>query len=113
EMRSYFMVERSPQLPADSQAHLAKALELEPDLIDAHLLRANVYWHLNHDAAHTLAELEPLLARAPNDPRASEVMSDAKGTLGDWQGQLDAIKRAIELDPHNTEYLLSLGAAYT
>jgi len=32
--------------------------------------------------------------------------------LGDWQGQLDAIKRAIELDPHNTEYLLSLGVAY-
>src|SRR5437773_6411166 len=35
EARSYLMVERSPQLLADSQAHLAKALELEPDLIDA------------------------------------------------------------------------------
>jgi TolB-like protein/class 3 adenylate cyclase/Flp pilus assembly protein TadD len=112
EMRSYFMVERSPQLLTDGQAHLAKALELDPDLIDVRLLQANVYWHVNNDAARALAELEPLLSRAPNDPRIFEVMYFAKGAMGDWQGQLAAIQRAIELDPRNTEYLGALGVLY-
>jgi TolB-like protein/class 3 adenylate cyclase/Flp pilus assembly protein TadD len=112
EMRSYFMVERSPQLITDGQAHLAKALELDPDLIDAHLLQAKFYQILNHDAARALAEVEPLLSRAPNDPRILEVTSSAKGAMGDSQGQLAAIQRAIELDPRNTEYLQSLGDFY-
>jgi tetratricopeptide (TPR) repeat protein len=32
--------------------------------------------------------------------------------MGDWQGQLDAIKRAIELDPRNREYLATVAVAY-
>jgi predicted Zn-dependent protease len=70
------------------------------------------YWHRDGDAARALAEVEPLLSRAPNDPRIQAVMSDAKGAIGDWQGQLAAIQRAIELDPRNTEYLESLGILY-
>lgn len=112
EMRYHFMEERSPQMLGDGQTHLAKALELDPDLIEAHLLQALLYWHVNHDPARALVEVEPLLSRAPNDPRILAVMSDTKGDMGDWRGQLDAIKRAIELDPHNTEYLQTLGVLY-
>ena len=112
EMRSSLMVERSPQLLADGQAHLAKALEVEPDLIEVRLLQANVDWYINHDPAHALAEVEPLISRAPNDARILAVVANAKGAMGDWQGQLAAIQRAIELDPRNTEYLQSLGILY-
>jgi TolB-like protein/predicted Zn-dependent protease len=114
ELRAYYVYteERSPQTRDDGRAHLAKALELDPDLIEAHLLRADLYWYVDHDPARALAEVEPLLSRAPNDPRILRVMSDAKGEMGDWQGQLDAIKRAIELDPRNREYLATLAGAY-
>lgn len=112
EGRSYYMENRSPQLLADSQTHLAKALELDPDLIEAHLVRARMMG-ANKQPADALAELEPLLARAPNDPRISALISNAKGATGDLQGQLTAIQRAIELDPRNEEYLQSLGFLYS
>ena len=112
ELRSSLIEEHSPQLMADSQKHVAKALELDRNLIDGHLVQALIYLRVNHDSVRALAEVEPLRVRAPNEPRILRVMSDAKGDMGDWQGQLDAIKRAIELDPRNTEYLKTLAATY-
>ncbi len=97
------------QMIADGRAHLAKALELQPDLIKAQLYQANLYWYFDHDPARALAAVEPLLSRAPNDPFVWQTMAHAKGALGDWRGQLDAIKRAIELDPRNTGSLFGLG----
>jgi TolB-like protein len=105
--------ERAPPLKADSQTHLAKALELEPDLFEAHMLQAGVYWYVNHDSARALAEIEPLLARAPNDARVFIMLGYIKGALGDWQGHLAAIQRAIELDPRNTGYLQDLALSYS
>ena len=49
ELRYDNMEERSSQMVADGRAHLAKALELEPDLIEAHLFQAIVYWFFDHD----------------------------------------------------------------
>jgi len=106
------MEERSLQMVAEGRTHLAKALELEPDLIEAHLLQAVVYWILDHDLNRALDEVEPLLARAPNDARVVATIGVVKGVMGDWQGQLDAMKRAIELDPRNPEYLRDLGTQY-
>jgi TolB-like protein/Flp pilus assembly protein TadD len=112
EARSFYMDEHSPQLVADSQKHLAKALELDRNLIEGHILQARIYLRIDHDPVRALAEVEPLRVRAPNDPRILRVMSDAKGEMGDWQGALAAIQRAIELDPRNPEYLQSLGVLY-
>ena len=39
-------------------------------------------------------------------------MAGMKGALGDSQGEIYGLKRAIELDPHNTEYLQALGFTY-
>src|SRR5262249_44506720 len=47
------------------------------------------------------------------DARIVAVIAEIKGATGDWQGELDAIKRAIELDPRNTEYLKQLAVRYT
>jgi TolB-like protein len=105
--------ERAPPLKADSQTHLAKALELEPDLFEAHMMQAGVYWYVNHDSARALAEIEPLLARAPNDARVFVMLGYIKGALGDWQGHLAATQRAIELDPRNTGYLMNLAISYS
>jgi len=99
-----------PQTLADGRAHLAKALELEPDLTEAQLFQASVFSYFDHDPVRALAAVEPLLARAPNNPLIWATMANAKGALGDWQGQLDAIKHATELDPRNAGYLIELGA---
>jgi len=112
ELRYDEMEEHSPQMAADGRTHLAKALELEPDLIEANLLQAIVHWLLDHDLNRALAEAEPLLARAPNDARVVATIGAVKGLMGDWQGQLDAMKRAIELDPRNPEYLAAVGNQY-
>jgi TolB-like protein len=112
ELRYDEMEERSSQMVADGRTHLAKAFELEPDLIEAHLLQAIVYWLVDHDLNRALAEAEPLLARAPNDARVVATIGGIQGLMGDWQGQLGAMKRAIDLDPRNPEYLAALGTQY-
>jgi TolB-like protein/Flp pilus assembly protein TadD len=112
ELEKFQYESHSPQLIANAQTLLAKALELEPDLIEAHLLRAQIYLHVDHDEKRTLAELESLVARAPNDARIAKIMADAKGEMGDWQGQLTKLRRAVELDPRNDRYLMFLGFAF-
>jgi TolB-like protein/Flp pilus assembly protein TadD/class 3 adenylate cyclase len=112
ELEKFQYESHSPQLIANAQTLLAKALELEPDLIEAHLLRALIYLHVDHDVKGALAELESLVARAPNDARIAKIMADAKGEMGDWQGQLTELRRAVELDPRNDRYLMFLGFAF-
>jgi TolB-like protein/class 3 adenylate cyclase/Flp pilus assembly protein TadD len=112
ELEKFQYESHSPQLIANAQTLLAKALELEPDLIEAHLLRALIYLHVDHDVKGALAELESLVARAPNDARIARIMADAKGEMGDWQGQLTELRRAVELDPRNDRYLMFLGFAF-
>lgn len=112
ELEKFQYESHSPQLIANAQTLLAKALELEPDLIEAHLLRAQIYLHVDHDVKRALAELESLVARAPNDARIAKIMADAKGEMGDWQGQLTKLRRAVELDPRNDRYLMFLGFAF-
>jgi TolB-like protein/class 3 adenylate cyclase/Flp pilus assembly protein TadD len=112
ELEKFQYESHSPQSIANAQTLLAKALELEPDLIEAHLLRAQIYLHVDHDVKGALAELESLVARAPNDARIARIMADAKGEMGDWQGQLTELRRAVELDPRNDRYLMFLGFAF-
>jgi len=112
EIRVSFMEEHSPQLMADSQKHLAKALELDRHLIEGHLLQAMIYLRVNHDPGRALAEVEPLRVRAPNDPRLAWMVARCKGQMGDWETQLVELRRAIELDPRNPEYLIDLAWAY-
>ena len=112
EIRVSFMEEHSPQLMADSQKHLAKALELDRNLIEGHLLQAMIYLRVNHDPGRALAEMEPLRVRAPNDPRLAWMVARCKGQMGDWETQLVELRRAIELDPRNPEYLIDLAWAY-
>ncbi len=112
EARSSVMEEHSPQLMADSQKHLAKALELDRNLIDGHLVQALIYLRVNHDPVRALAEVEPLRVRAPNDPRLAVMVARCKGQMGDWETQLVELRRAIELDPRNPDYLGELAWAY-
>jgi len=112
EARSSVMEEHSPQLMADSQKHLAKALELDRNLIEGHLLQAMIYLRVNHDPGRALAEMEPLRVRAPNDPRLAVMVARCKGQMGDWETQLVELRRAIELDPRNPDYLGELAWAY-
>src|SRR4029077_4623591 len=83
-----------------------------PDLIEAQVYQAYGYLYFDHDPARALAAVEPLFSRAPNDPLLWRVVANAKAALGDFQGQVNAMKHAVELDPRNTELLNKVGSEY-
>src|ERR1700736_1318410 len=104
--------DHSPERLADVQANAEKSLALQPDLAEGRVVLAEMYNFVKHDPAKALAECEPLLSRAPNNPQVILSAAQAKGHLGDWKGSLAGTLRAVELDPRNNRYLRYLADLY-
>jgi TolB-like protein len=112
ELRMYSAGEdRSPELLADADSNARKALALQPDLPEGHLLLAGTYSE-KHDEKKALAEFQYLGKVWPNEPRVIVALAKAKGYKGDGEGELSGMLRAITLDPRNALYRRWLGDAY-
>ena len=112
EWGSYVTGDYSPERLAEVQANVEKSLELQPDLVEGHLVRAKIYSYVKHDNVRALAECEPLLQRFPNNAELVIALASGKGKAGDWQAELAGLQRAVELDPRNTKYLRYLADKY-
>ncbi len=84
-----------------AKASAETALQLAPNLPEAHLAKAQFYYNGLRDYEKTLAEL----AIAPPSPDARAKFFDltalAERRLGRWQKALRDGQKALELDPHD------------
>ncbi|MGH8028762.1 MAG: tetratricopeptide repeat protein, partial [Arenimonas sp.] len=97
----YVPAEEHPQVPRymqEAEAACARALELAPDLADAHTMAAKLYtaqWQWARAKPH----YERALALSPDDAEVHFNYSDWLAATGRTDEALGAIRRAIALDP--------------
>src|SRR5207245_3040928 len=94
---------------AQAASASAKALQLRPDLAEAHLAMGYYYYwgHLDYDRA--LREFALVQARQPNNSDVLSAMAFVQRRQGKWAEALANLTKAIELDPRSKTLAFEVG----
>jgi tetratricopeptide (TPR) repeat protein len=103
-------VVESLQQPDRSIEHLNRALELDPQMAEAHLVRG-VLFRQEGKIRPALADLKFVLDRQPENFRAWEELGEASLAAGRNPEALSAFEKAAALSPQNAEVLWRYGHA--
>jgi serine/threonine-protein kinase len=91
---------------ARSEAEIA--LQLQPNLGEAHLaLGQCIYW-IDQDYEGALREFETALRLAPNNTESGVLIAAIKRRQGKWQEALESYERISKLDPQNPNVVRTL-----
>ena len=89
------------------------ALQLEPDLPEAHLALGHYHYHCQSDWGGALHEFGIARKSLPNDSDLLSFVGFVQRRQGKFEEALDNIKRASELDPLSDNITISLGETFT
>jgi len=90
-----------------------RALQLEPDLPEAHLALGHYYYHCQSDWDHALHEFAIARKSLPNDSDLLSFIGLVQRRQGKFEEALANIKRASELDPLSDNITINLGETFT
>ncbi|GAI53428.1 unnamed protein product, partial [marine sediment metagenome] len=105
----FFGVDRTEERLARSRAAVDKALELQPDLPEAHqALAFNYYWGLSdYDRAAEI--FESVQKARPNfDP---QLLGYIQRRQGKWKQCLETLEKAFRINPRDTQIAYETGGA--
>jgi TolB-like protein len=99
----WFATRKTPAQLAEIRSWIDRALELAPDLPDAHFSLAIFhYWgHRQYEPA--LAELQRTLDLQPNNAKARQTRAWILRRQGKWEQSMSEAKLAQELDPRDAQ----------
>jgi len=105
-------IDHTPARLAMADAAIQSLARLRPDSGEAHLAVAkHLYWgYLDYD--HAREELKLAQQSLPNDPSSFEILGFIDRRQGRWAESTKNLKRAIELDPQNRDFLKQLADSY-
>ena len=108
----HFRYDRSPQRLAMARASADHALQVDPNLPEAHRALAYFYYtgHRNFDEA--LKEFAVAASRRPNDSMILASVGVVHRRKGMWQEAVEELTRAAELDPRSDINIQDLAATY-
>jgi TolB-like protein/Tfp pilus assembly protein PilF len=96
-----------------ARAEAETALQLEPNLAEAHLaLGQCIYW-IDQDYDRALSEFDNVSRLSPNNSEAGGLIAAIKRRQGKWQEALDSYQKISKLDPQNPNLLRNLVFTYT
>jgi TolB-like protein/tetratricopeptide (TPR) repeat protein len=78
-----------------------RAVELDPNLAEAHQARAQGYVWYDFDWVRGEASFQRAIELDPNEPQARVFYSHLLGSLRRWEESDVQIRRAMEIDPYN------------
>jgi len=105
-------LDRSPARIELAQASAEKALELIPDLGEAHLAQALVYYHGKRDYARAFAELALANRTLPNSAEVLYLAGTIARRQGHWEDAVKNLEKAFDLDPANPRIVNGLSVVY-
>jgi len=108
----WFGLDPTPARVELAQASVEKALALIPDLGDAHLAQALVYYHEKRDYPRAFQELALANRTLPNSAEVSSMAGAIARRQGHWDDALRNLEKAYELDPLNPKIVNSLSLVY-
>jgi len=85
-----------------------RAIQLDPLNGEAHIYRADALLTVGYDWAGAQAEIQKALALNTNDPMAHEWRGIFLAVQGKWDQSLNELHTAVDLDPLNAEYVVTL-----
>jgi TolB-like protein/Tfp pilus assembly protein PilF len=105
-------LDRTPARVELAQASADKALALMPDMGEAHLAQALIYYHEKRDYARALQELEVANRTLPNSAEVGYLAGSIAGRQGHWDDALRNLEKAFALDPLNPRTVAALSLIY-
>jgi TolB-like protein/Tfp pilus assembly protein PilF len=94
------------------QDEAERALELAPNLPEAHVARGVVYYFGHRQYEEALAEFAAAIRLQPNNARAIEYSGYVHRRLGRWKDSLADLKTSLEQDPRNSIPLSEIATSY-
>ncbi|MDQ6764928.1 MAG: tetratricopeptide repeat protein [Verrucomicrobiota bacterium] len=108
----WFGLDHTPARLAQAKATAQSALALAPELGEAHLAQALVYYHGNHDYAHALEQVALAKRTLPNSAQTYSLAGWIARRQGRWDDASKNLEKAAELDPRNPKVLSDLSVLY-
>ena len=108
----WFDLDHTPGRLELAKSCVRQALTLRPDLGEAHLAQALVFYHGNRDYAQARTHLEVARRSLPNSADVFSLSGYIDRRQGRWEDSLQNLRRAADLDPRNSKVLNDLSVLY-
>jgi TolB-like protein/class 3 adenylate cyclase/Tfp pilus assembly protein PilF len=96
-----------------ARAEAETALELQPNLAEAHLALGQCSYWLDQDYNRALVEFDTASGLSPNNSEVRSLMAAIKRRQGKWTEALDGYEKISRLDPQNPNIIRNLLFTYT
>jgi TolB-like protein/Flp pilus assembly protein TadD len=108
----WFGLDHSPERLALAKATAQTALALAPDLGEAHLAQALVYYHGYRDYERALGQVALAKRALPNSSETYSLAGWIMRRQGRWDGARKNLEKAAALDPRNPKVISDLSVLY-
>lgn len=108
----WFDLDHTPLRLELARSCVRQALALMPDLGEAHLAQALVFYHGSRDYPHAREHLAIARRTLPNSADVYSLTGYIDRREGRWAESLQNLERAAELDPRNSKVLNDLSVLY-
>jgi TolB-like protein/thioredoxin-like negative regulator of GroEL len=109
----WFGYDKTRSRLAKGKAAVDRALQLRPELGDAHLALGYHYYYGYRDYERAKRELAIAARATPNDAEVWDGLAAVSRREGKWDDAIANFERARQLDPHNAAVLWNLGETYS
>jgi TolB-like protein/Tfp pilus assembly protein PilF len=104
--------ERTPQRREKARALADQALQLQPDLPEAHLALGFSYYYGDNNYEAALKQFEIAQRGLPNEAECYLALGAIQRRLGKWQESTDNLEKAVSLNPKDGWVFLNLALNY-
>ncbi len=108
----WFTYDRTPERLAKEKAAAERALQLRPDLAEAHLALGFYHYHGHLDYEPALEEFEVARRLQPSNADVYFAVGAVRRRQGRWAEAIRDLRHAVELNPRSITNLGDLATAY-